>query len=123
MLVNKFEEKIVKSVKTSPRGQQSRASGNDRQNVKNEKVLKEDVVVDEDDELATLADHATVDSVPMTDIDDEIQRSLILDQDLSDDDEDDLSEELVDTSSFVDARDSLMKELGIVDREIISIPS
>ena len=97
-------------------------ASNDRQNVKNEKVLKEDVVVDEDDELATLADHATVDSVPMTDIDDEIQRSLILDQDLSDD-EDDLSEELVDTSSFVDARDSLMKELGIVDREIISIPS
>ena len=95
---------------------------NDRQNVKNEKVLKEDVVVDEDDELATLAEHATVDSGPMTDIDDEIQRSLILDQDLSDD-EDDLSEELVDTSSFVDARDSLMKELGIVDREIISIPS
>ena len=82
--------------------------------------MREDV--DEDDELVSLAEHSTVNSVPMTDIDDEIQRSLIADQDLSDDD-DDLSEELVDTSSFVDARDSLMKELGIVDREIISIPS
>ena len=46
------------------------------------------------------------------DVDEEIQQSLILEQDLSDD-EDDVSEEQEDRERFETARASLMKELGL----------
>ena len=87
-------------------------------NVKPENVEEEeDIIVDE----IVNSPHSLqseIGSENMTDIDHEIQRSLILDQDLSDEeDDDDANNEQI--TRFRDARESLMKELGVIEDDVV----
>ena len=104
-VIDKRKKKKINLVKSS-----QKESG---KNVKPEKVEAEDeVIVDE------IISSPNVEPDLMSAVDQEIQRSLILDQDLSDDEE----ECCVNPgpgARFTDARESLMKELGIIEDEIV----
>ena len=87
-------------------------------NVKPEKVEEKDEIIIDEIVNSPQPMESELGLESMTDIDHEIQRSLILDQDLSDDEEDDGdNNELV--SRFTDARESLMKELGVIEDDIV----
>ena len=104
-VIDKRKKKKINLVKSS-----QKESG---KNVKPEKVEAEDeVIVDE------IISSPNMEPDLMSAVDQEIQRSLILDQDLSDDEE----ECCVNPgpgARFTDARESLMKELGIIEDEIV----
>ena len=104
-MIDKRKKKKINLVKSS-----QKESG---KNVKPEKVEAEDeVIVDE------IISSPNMEPDLMSAVDQEIQRSLILDQDLSDDEE----ECCVNPgpgARFTDARESLMKELGIIEDEIV----
>ena len=87
-------------------------------NVKPEKVEEKDEIIIDEIVNSPQPVESELGLESMTDIDHEIQRSLILDQDLSDDEEDDCdNNELV--SRFTDARESLMIELGVIEDDIV----
>ena len=81
--------------------------------LKQEKVnIEEDIqVIEEPDVINVKIDNHSDDFA--AEVDEDIQRSLLQDQELSDDEEE--MEDSVDKTRFNDARESLMKELGIVE--------
>ena len=86
-------------------------------NVKPENVEEEEEIIVDEIVNSSHSLQSELGSENMSDIDHEIQRSLILDQDLSDEEDDDDNNEQI--TRFRDARESLMKELGVIEDDVV----